>query len=345
MNNISVTGRWVMVGVASLTATCAALGNVPSASELLDRYTQALESTKSFTCDWEASTDYSYSIGTSHAGKGFQYGQTRHDDQRIYHREYSWGNMSPRSPDVPKSAAHYHLSILNGKTGTSYQHSRTAAPGTGEAARFTDSLTTKVCLSRQEGISYLVGYVAADERLDTVLRGAERVSVRAAPENVGGSDCWVIEAHTKYGQYTLWLDPQHGYHPARVTQKAGAGEQIHGHLLGPGDSGTAYVKNVRFEQVAGVWVPMEAEAGFDRGGGRGHVFNKENIHYRRMNVVLNPNHDALGSFSDPLFESPKNDPELVDGTTVRLGRASTGYIWRNGQVVPDGKTASPTKPR
>jgi hypothetical protein len=340
MNDVRMTGRWAIVSVASLMATGATLGNVPSASELLDRYTQALESTKSFICDWEESTDYSYSIsGITHAGKCFRYGQTRHDDQRIYCRTYSWGNLSPRCPNVSKDAPHYDLTLPNGRTGVSYQHSRSGGPGTGRAARFTNRLPTNVSLTRLEGISYLVGYVEADERLDAVLRGAQRLSVRPAAEKIGGCDCWVIEAHTKYGQFTVWLDPQHGYHVARITQKAGPGERVYEHLLGPGDAGTAYVQNVRFEQIQGVWVPMEADAGFDRIGGakRGHVFNREKIHYRRTNLALNPNHDALGSFADPLFENPKNDPELVEGTEVHLDRDATRYTWRNGKVVPEAK--------
>lgn len=333
MNDMGATGRWVVIGVASLTATCAALGNAPSASELLDRYTRALESTKSFICDWEESTEYSYSIGITHAGKCFQYGQTRCDDQRLYWRKYCWGNLNPQLTNVPKNAADCHLIIANGRTGVSYQHSGS------EAARFTDVLTTKVVPSRFEGISYLMGYIEADERSDTILRGAERMSVRPASEKVEGCDCWVLEAHTKCGQYTLWLDPQHGYQAARVAYKAGPGELDYGHRLGPGDRATAYVEHVRFEQIDSVWVPMEADVGFDRvvAGGRNPTFNREKIHYKRTNLVLNPDHDKLGSFADPIFENPKNDPKLVEGTTVRLGRDSTRYTWRNGRAVPEAK--------
>ncbi|MFH1716002.1 MAG: hypothetical protein ABIF19_01515 [Planctomycetota bacterium] len=239
--------------------------------------------------------------------------------------------------DIPEDAPGYHCHIVDGKDKKTYQHIRTSnSPGTGKAGRFPKVTPHKVVLSRHGGVSYLVGYIGADERLDAVLRGADRISVRETTENVGGSDCWVIDAHTKYGRYSLWLDPEHGYHPAKVRQRAEEGEYQRRHLLSMGDVATAYVDNVRFEEVDGVWVPMEADVGNYTivGGSREH-FMKEDIHFKRTKIILNPDHDKLGSFADPILEDPNNDPELVNGTRVRINFLPTRYTWQDGQLVDE----------
>ena len=313
----------------------------PTVSELLDKYSQALDSTKSFIDHYEESSDYSYRPQPIQArrtirGKKFERGQTRYDDQRVYRQSHTWGDFNQRLRDLPEDAPVYRCHIVDGKDKKTYQHSRTSSPGTGKAGRFPKVTPQKVVLSRHGGVSYLVGYIGADERLDAVLRGADRISVRKTTENVGGSDCWVIDAHTKYGRYSLWLDPEHGYHPAKVRQRAKEGEYRYEHLLSMGSVATAYVDNVRFEEVDGVWVPMEANAGCDRivGGNRKH-FNKEHIHFKRTKIILNPDHDKLGSFADPIFEDPNNDPELLNGTRVRINFLPTRYTWQDGQVVDE----------
>jgi hypothetical protein len=127
------------------------------------------------------------------------------------------------------------------------------------------------------------------------------------------------------------LDPEHGYHPAKVMNRAKEGDRVHSHLLAKGDTAMSYLDNVRFEKVSDIWVPMEADGGHDRiVGGNPKHFSKEDIHYKRTQITLNPDHDKLGSFADPILEDPNNDPELVDGTYVRLENNSTGYTWQVG---------------
>ena len=311
--------------------------NMPSVSDLLERYTQALDSTLSFIEHYERSTEFGYHVTTGARDKGisFERGQVRHDDQRVYCQQYKWGRFGGR--DLPKDRPHYRCNIVDGKGGKSYQNNRMLkSPGShGRASRDSEYLKN-VNLGGHFGVSYIVGYVGSDERLDTILRKAYRISVRATTENVGGSECFVIDADTKCGHYTVWLDPEHGYHPARVTRKAGDSDYTHGRKFTdfPGFTAFTYLDNVRFEKVADIWVPMEAYAGCDRRFVEGY-FNKADHHYKRTQIILNPDHEKLGSFADPIFEDPSNDPQLINGTPVTTDNIPIQYTWQDGKLIDE----------
>ena len=62
----------------------------------------------------------------------------------------------------------------------------------------------------------LMGIFYGDyERIDSVLRKADTISVRKETEQVGESDCFVIDANAGGGKYTVWIDPKHGYNIAK----------------------------------------------------------------------------------------------------------------------------------
>ena len=304
--------------------------------ELLDKYTQALDSTLSFIEHYEKSTKVSYRLPSGRLqdkGKGFKRGQVRHDDQRIYYQEYTCGDFNQKLRDLPEDAAVYRCHIVDGKDKKTYQHYRTSNL-LGKAGRFPKVTPQKVVLSRHFGVSYIVGYIGSDERLDAILRKADSISVRKTTENVGGSECFVIDADTKCGRYSVWLDPEHGFHSAKVRRRAKGGDYTHSRLMSKGETALTYLDTVRFEKVDGLWVPMEADAGCDRVMPSGD-FVKEDYHYKRTQIILNPDHDKLGSFADPIFEDPNNDPELVNGTRVTINFLPTRYTWQDGQVVDE----------
>ena len=81
---------------------------------------------------------------------------------------------------------------------------------------------------------------------------------------------------------------------------------------------------------------MEADSRSDLRGTQG-FHSTEDYHYKRTKFVLNPDHDKLGSFDDPL-ENPAQDPELKDGSRVRIKSDPIQYIWQDGRLVDkDGR--------
>jgi len=299
------------------------------ALQLLDKYSHALDSTSSFTEEYEKTLKgFSNSPMGRSASDAFYRGQCRYDldSQRMYNQLYSWGKLGNREYDEDKP--NYSLTISNEEIG--YSNNEAIGIGPGRAWRFPRSKGFKPHLPM--GACYLSGFMGSGtERLDNVLRNAKNISVRRQTQKVGDSECFVLEADTKCGQYIIWLDSEHGYHPAQIFHKASEGDYSFTHLLGEGDTAKAYLKNVRFEQIEGVWVPMEADSHSDLRNAQGH-FSKDDYHYKRTKIILNPDHDKLGSFDDPL-ENPSNDPELKNGTRVRLNNLPIEYTWQDGKVV------------
>jgi hypothetical protein len=234
---------------------------------------------------------------------------------------------------VPESSARYHLRVEADQR--LYVHPGALNDlGAQGRADLQPSPNAKAVISR-DPYSGILGFAGADERLDGVLRRARKISVRPATEPVNGSPCRVIDAETEYGIYTLWLDPQHGYHAARTTRMATAGHRDYVSVLPRHARMSSRVEIAHFEKVDGVWVPMEGSQDNAYTAENPQQFNKEQVRFKRTKMALNPDHDKMGSFDNPL-ERPAQDPELKNGTVVRIG--SIKGIWQDGKVVDSSGT-------
>ena len=317
------------------------------ALKLVEKYTEALDSTFSFIEHYEQSTKFSYHVsnGARDRGKQFKRGQVRHDDQRVYLQTYLWGDFTIEHKDLPENRPDYTCYIADGRKKIVYQNSRQLNTPDRSGKVYRQQLYQrrgrKVNLDQVFGVSYIVGYIGSDDRLDAILREADSISVRKGTKNIRGSECFVLDADTKCGRYTVWLDKEHGFHPAKVRRRGKEGDYRHDHLMSKGETAFTYLDTIRFEKVDDIWVPMEWNAGCDRRMPQG-FFLKEDYHYKRADIILNPDHEKLGSFADPIFEDPNNDPELVNGTRVelrlKLKDPPTEYTWQDGKLVDkDGR--------
>lgn len=331
------------------TAPSKANSNYPTALELLDKYTRALDSTGSFTSNAETVShqDFEFDanfdpahLGTSNAIniKGLKLWMRIEfvtDGKRTRRKQYAWGDVSLQSGNADKARPTYFFCNWDGDD--YYCHSsianNPAKPGVVQIGGLRkDQGATQFCRHSE---SYVLGY-HSDERLDTILRRAGNISLSNEMENVGGSDCYVIKAETANGTISLWIDPEHGYNTAKAETTSKTGNLKPDNVIT-----TTRLENVRFERIDGLWVSMEADMFnqkmFDVNGKKGSI--REESHYKRMGFVLNPDHDTLCSFDNP-FES---DTELLEGTQVHNVGDTTTYIWRGGKVVPDEGRLSPRK--
>jgi len=312
-------------------------GGTPTAEELLDKYTQALDSLRSIIVKTEVVTQHEYSFsrhyqepglrGVRDKGTSYRREEFRTDGQRIHSRWYTWGHISPLAPSVPKIRPSYHC--LNYAGGRLYDHhGRVGLESSGGVVNVNEPDNFKF-----RGQPLGRGYdIESDERLDSILRAAKALSVRPTTVTVGGSACYVIDAQTNWGAISVWLDPAHGWHTARIEAKGRQGDIYWGKPLPPGQVVSSRMENVRFEQVDGLWVAMEMDFRVNDYYGSGS-FSRFNRHYKMTDVVLNPDHEALGSFDNPL-ENPRNDPELKNGASVR--KDGSRYVWQDGKLVPKG---------
>ncbi len=102
------------------------------------------------------------------------------------------------------------------------------------------------------------------------------------------------------------------------------------------------LENVRFKKVDDVWVPVEADLAYGSTFHGHNYFDNSKIHHKATDIILNPDHDALGSFIPD---------DIPDGARVYLNnfnlKARKGkYTWRDGQVVNEkGKVILDCRPK
>jgi hypothetical protein len=186
-------------------------------------------------------------------------------------------------------------------------------------------------LSRANPGHTLMGYLAGDhQRVDVALKDAERMAVRKQMEAVGASECYVIDAYSHRGKYTLWIDPTHDCHLAKAKVLRREGNKFYTITFTEGYKMICTLENVKFERIDGMWVPMEGDSYYRQDAPL--AFNEAKTHHRRIKVLLNPDHNALGSFVPS---------DIADGSEVQLLNSDFEaddalYIWRDGKVV-DGE--------
>jgi len=312
----------------------------PTAADLLDKFAGALDSSssKSFITKGESTMEHAYRFAgnwggpvqnVQDSGVSHRRMEYRSDGERMHMREYSWGHVSRDFPSASQDRPLFYC--LNWTEGELYRHSVQTGPE--ESGGFV--MMAKFDSYRTPGVdANLRGHIVPSyERTDTILRRAQSLSVRPQTEKVGDSDCYVLEAKTESGSVVLWLNPTRGYHLARAEVKAQGGDLEYGRPLDAKQVHTMRWENFGYEEVNGKWMPMQVETFSDLDYGHGN-FTRSNIRYERTEILLDPDHDALGSFLNPL-EHPENDPELKNGTRVQKVGTPVRLIWRDRELIPD----------
>jgi len=319
---------------------------------LLDKYAETRNNFRSFISKTENTIESEVKPITKKSRFGhsrqkkFNRQEFRFDGKRSNLRVYLWGEVFPNSPIVPENDP-YYTSLLKTET---YARWYGRANLTNDLGRMTLNRSIqpenklKTAVSRgykgHEAIGYFYG---DDERADVVLRRALNISVRDDMEKIGASKCYVIDAQTKRGTYTVWIDPAHGYNIAKaeVLRKGGdvSGGVQDSRTIKQGDKEYTLLSNVRFKQIDGVWVPVEADIKY-----RWHLPKSfgyaywEKIHHRVTEFIINPDHDAFGSFEwDDIQNGAKVEIVQVCGIS---------YIWQDGQVVDEnGRVIMDCRPK
>ncbi len=355
MTLIRISVWIVCITALFVSLDCPAATNVPPASELLDKYTRALDSTQSFISTWESSDVSSYLIPSwgmqATDVKQYARGENRTDNKgRKYCKSYSWGYCSASYPNLSEDDPQYVMDVIG--SDFTYRHDRKIGDNPfdykgridyrKEGTKGWDTPDRKHWgyFDNGDTNSALLGYFYTRARLDRILRDKKRVYVHPKPEAINGSLCYVLEADTRYGEFKLWLDSEHGYHPARIRATVTIGHDIGDpgspHIITKAEAITRkfIVDNVCFENIHDVWVPMEADRTTNIILGSENGFSRSKVHFKRTKIMLDPDHHALGSFKDPI-ENPTVDPELRNGTEIRLNLGDgINRMWQNGKPVP-----------
>jgi len=327
----------IIVAVTWLIPLQTIASEYPTAPELLDKYAETQNKLKSFIL--KAQTSRKGKSSTAARGKfsidySYEY-ELRFDGNRANVRRNIWGKLNARL-NMTKDEALYRSNLWDGETFFRYHRSannKILPLGSVTIAKIEEEnnkrKTFKNC-DRDFPGSSLRGYFPADtDRIDTILRKAKAISVRNEMENIGGSNCYVIEAKTKSGRYKVWIDPSHGYHIAKATGKREPGNVVFpsNYTLKQTEKMSFSMENVRFTKVDDVWVPMEVDLAYSRIYPGDNFFDNTKIHQKVIDIILNPDHDALGSFVPD---------DIPDGARAYAkGVSAINYTWQNGELIPN----------
>ncbi len=316
-----------LISVSMLLAVTGwAATNLPpmTANELLDKLAAARELPKSFIAV------FSYS-GINEGGRAAARGElggtneVRVNGSLVAARSWIW------QPLTAARANPYYLSMLtDGRTSLEYSTKRNSAmlgpilPGrTSESVAYENAQSLKFCLG-DLGVGWL----------DLKLRQEPSLRVREKPELAGWvpSPCYVLEAQTAVGHFTVWLDPARGYRIAKAINQYGFGNtRLNGMTFPPGESHQLALEKVRWEQRGGVWIPVEGTVRREeKSPFTDWAWAHRVSQFRLARFVLNPDHDRLRSFVPD--DIPDGVRVILLSEDPTLSHARRGS-WQRGRVV------------
>ncbi len=266
-----------------------------------------------------------------------------------------WGDVSYREHIEKKEQAKYTSYLWDGTQSIVYSYSNLPEyrdhPGTLKLDKTrTDKLRGEdnigIAITKADGYFYQ----GSGRRIESFLPLVGNMSVKDEMEIIGGVKCYVLEAEGKCGKYKVWIDPEHGYNIAKATDHQEVGDLINIESTKLSKRKVeGYIDNVKFEKIQGVWISVEADFG---GGGiyPDGDFSKADYHMKRTNIVLNPDHDKLGSFVPDKVRNGARVNLIGQKRLRRLPRGVSEYTWKDGTVVDmqgrevDMETLKPQEP-
>ena len=307
---------------------------VPSdINQLLSKFSQAREKTKSFIIDSNEESKFMYDDkqkSLNFSGTMYFKDCIKYDGNKLKTTEYVWGNISPIEPDVPESEADYSSHLCDGEK--RYSHGRVGSD------------LGYVMISKQENKDYdiklasceqAMGYMHYDfKRIDELIReNPSQVKLRDKPENIRGVDCFVIDAILKgYGEYHLWIDPEHDYHIVKMQIKRVENDRILDNKLKKGEFCKETFEVFTFERYGDIWFPKKCKLTYDKFQFGNPSKDERSITFTK--AVFNPDHEALGSFK--LDDIPNGANVLIPGVD------GISYTWKNGKIIDsDGQEVDP----
>jgi hypothetical protein len=319
-----------VLGILSVSV-CIAATNSPGAKKVLRRFSESRNNMNSFLI--EGQIDIKYNDGYNDGVRHIKFND-KYDGDRSKTEAFTWGHLGNLFPDVKENNAHYTSQLWDGDSYYTYSRgSRGKNPSDlgmviisrkNDSEGFQKGFTNIV----KNGFSgQIMGYNRYDngERIDKMFDRAEHLKLREERENLRDVDCYVIDAVVKgKGEYTVWIDPIHDFHIAKIQVHRKENDYIIQNRLKKGDYSNEVFEILCFERVGDSWFPKECKwknRAFQYG-----KTQRSEYDIKFTKVVFNPDHEAMKSFLPT---------DIPNGTEVKL-RAfppSRKFIWQDGEVV------------
>jgi rhodanese-related sulfurtransferase len=320
--------KMLLVVVVACTSTVVPAEGAegPTVSVLGARYANNQDRATSCVLSTEFRATYS---SASHGGQRTEAYYIAYDAERVSIRLHSWADVYRAGEPLAQQKANYNSRSWDGKRLINYIRGGDKSKDLGRAYVTPDAPDAQVRDVRSNsGFLPFAGFYhpGVYERIDVVVRHARSAALRAEREQVNGVRCWVIDAAAETGDYTVWLDPEHGYNAARVRVKvsAAAGHKRFGRPL-RNEEATYTTTNLRFESFDRVWLPVESEF-VSESTGASLPWRKEQTHVVVKEAILNPDHEKLRSFAHD---------DIPNGAAIRkYPILQIGYAWQDGDLIP-----------
>jgi len=304
----------ILLFIAACCISIPALAeDIPCVSELLNKYVENQDRRPSFIAKTETVNSAKWANEDQPTFMR-RFMEARVDGERIHIHTQTWYRLPSRDAPTPIENAKIFYHLWDGDCYMTYRVGLRADMHRNENA------IKKTINVRVIGLPFFGIRCSDDEPLDTVLRKAKTISVRDKLERAGSEDCYVIDAKTTSGTYTVWIDPQHDYQIAQAEIRVGPGDLFRERTLDDNESRFISIRNVRYENIDGIWIPMEVDIHEESIKPEPDQSYTIDSHHKITQITLNPDHEAIGSFV----------PVIENGTTVIDRDSGVRYTWREG---------------
>jgi len=315
-----------------LLSTMVVVGTPPvfhDAEQLLRKFSELRNKTNSFIIEGQVDTKFNYP-DLNWSGENHVKFEDKYDGNRCKTQVSKWGNINLTAPDVKRNNANYYSKLWDGDSVYTYSRGNPSNTGMVIISRKNDPKGFKKKDTNAVRHSYsgqAMGYHRYDgERIDDLIKNhSEHLRLREKHENVGGVDCYIIDAVVEgKGKYTLWIDPVHAFHIAKIKVQRSENDHVFANRLKKGDYSNESFEVLRFKRVGSNWFPKECKWKSKKFTHKKLAIEEKNIKF--TNVAFNPDHKALKSFLPT---------DIPDGTEVKLRALppSIKFIWQDGEPV------------
>jgi hypothetical protein len=147
-------------------------------------------------------------------------------------------------------------------------------------------------------------------------------------ETLSGSLCYIVQAKTKYGTFTVWIAPEKGYNALKYIVRKSDQDILRDdvHIEDQGiTEWMEVVDSIDVRKIDGVFVPISGKLASKTRGGDDWE-STDQVEVKRSEIVLNPDFEALEAFEISFPEGTEVSHQDIPGLRFR---------WTNGKFVPD----------